>query len=783
MTTLGKYQILEELGVGSMGTVYRARDTILEREVALKTIRAGPSVEPEIKERFYREARACARLQHPHIITIHDFGEVDDTAYISMELLIGEDLRKVIGTKRNILVGRKIELIAQVSDALGHAHRNGVVHRDIKPSNIFVLEENFAKVLDFGIARLQASKLTVLGRVLGTPNYMAPEQIQGKICDSRSDLFSLAIVFFELLTGIHPFQSAYIPRSIVGQPPTKLRSVDSTFPHGLEELLEKALQKSPGARFQAADEFSGTLRRLISELGPGASLTSNGQNQNVDNRALAPQSSLSAPTLILDQSAEARASEFFSLMQDCDSALEGKLLDKARRTLEQMQHLAATDARFNIAVLEYERQVVALEEASKQSGKVVPGSSDRPPPTSVPVMPQVGSSATTLRQVSLSSSDWDATRLFSARDAIPATTPTAQDVPSLHSPGPVRASDIDDQAVPSVYPQPTLTPHAVIATERTFSPSVRRPEEAEAATQSATNAKDAKLGFPSHRSLSIKGLALACGLTVLLLGLAGAALRLLSVHKYPSLPAIGNAVVTSDSVPLFAGPSTSEKRLAQFQKGTRLNVIRMPHSDRPEWVAVQRVSNKPGAPGYVRALALGQWSTFDLTRLFEPGDSADVPQRIAYIELLNAGVAAFGKADRTNAWLEMAHQEIAIAHQLKGSGAASEEWQKYTAEARRDLAKASSDPTQGEQARTMEEEIADLLEPLPPPPPPTPIATRTNDLAADYKIADDAYRQGQYARASQLLKHILAVDSSNQEARILLERVQKAAEEEAAASK
>jgi hypothetical protein len=270
------------------------------------------------------------------------------------------------------------------------------------------------------------------------------------------------------------------------------------------------------------------------------------------------------------------------------------------------------------------------------------------------------------------------------------------------------------------------------------------------------------------------------------LGLAGAAVRLLSVHKYPSLPAIGNAVVTSDSVPLFAGPSTSEKRLAHFQKGTRLNVIRLPHSDRPEWVVVQQVGNKPGAPGYVRAVSLGQWSTLDLTRLFDPGDSADVPQRIAYIELLNAGIAAFGKGDRTNAWLEIARQKIAIAHQLKGSGAASEEWQKYTAEARGDLAKASSDPAQGAQARTMEEQIADLLEPLPPPPlPPAapPVATRTNEVAADYKIADDAYRQGRYARATQLLKHILAVDSSNQEARILLDRVQKAAEEEAAASK
>jgi serine/threonine protein kinase len=205
MTSIGKYQILEELGVGSMGTVYRARDTVLDREVALKTMRAGQYIDPEIKQRFYREARACARLQHPHIVTIHDLGEVNDTAYISMELLVGEDLRKIIEAHREIPLRSRIEIIAQVSDALSLAHKNGVIHRDIKPSNIFVLADNSAKVLDFGIARLSESGLTVVGRVLGTPNYMAPEQIQGSTCDARSDLFSLAIVFFELLTGTHPF--------------------------------------------------------------------------------------------------------------------------------------------------------------------------------------------------------------------------------------------------------------------------------------------------------------------------------------------------------------------------------------------------------------------------------------------------------------------------------------------------------------------------------------------------------------------------------------------------
>ncbi|HMD47491.1 MAG TPA: serine/threonine-protein kinase, partial [Bryobacteraceae bacterium] len=263
MTQFGKYQIEEQLGIGSMGVVYRARDTILDREVALKTIRAGPSVEPEVKERFYREARACARLQHAHIVTVYDLGEIDDNAYISMELLTGEDLRRTIESRRSLPLAVKISVIAQVADALGHAHRNDVIHRDIKPSNIFILSNNTAKVLDFGVARLPSSKLTLLGRVLGTPNYMAPEQIQGNLCDARSDLFSLALVFYELLTGSHPFRSDYIPRSIVTEPPAPLRRTDPSLPVALEEFFDKALRKKPNERFQHAEEFSAALRSIL----------------------------------------------------------------------------------------------------------------------------------------------------------------------------------------------------------------------------------------------------------------------------------------------------------------------------------------------------------------------------------------------------------------------------------------------------------------------------------------------------------------------------------------
>src|ERR1700722_1671991 len=149
MALAGKYEILSTLGPGSMGTVHVALDTLLQRRVALKVIRAGSSVDPEIRERFYREARVCARLQHPNIVTIFDLGHADDMAYIAMELLEGADLKRCISEKRSFSLETRIDLMIQVCEALGHAHRNEVVHRDVKPSNIFIQRENRAKVLDF----------------------------------------------------------------------------------------------------------------------------------------------------------------------------------------------------------------------------------------------------------------------------------------------------------------------------------------------------------------------------------------------------------------------------------------------------------------------------------------------------------------------------------------------------------------------------------------------------------------------------------------------------------
>src|SRR5258708_2517442 len=263
MASLGKYEILDQIGVGSMGTVYRASDTMLDREVALKTIRTGPEVDPEIRERFYREARACARLVHPNIITVYDLGEVDKTAFIAMELLAGSDFRQVIAEKRRMSRGAKIELALQFLNALSHAHAHGIVHRDIKPSTLFLRGNGTVKVLDFGIARLPSSRLTVAGSILGTPNYMAPEQILPRPSDARADLFSAAVVLFELLVYVHPFQSPLIPRRIIEGEPDSLFDHDSSMPVVLERVVARALAKDPAQRYASAEEFSGDLKAVL----------------------------------------------------------------------------------------------------------------------------------------------------------------------------------------------------------------------------------------------------------------------------------------------------------------------------------------------------------------------------------------------------------------------------------------------------------------------------------------------------------------------------------------
>jgi serine/threonine protein kinase len=266
-TNFGKYELLSQIGSGSMGIVYRARDTALDRVVALKVMRPESQVNEEASERFRREARAYAQLNHPSIVNVYELGDEPDGVYIAMELLDGADWRTAIKTV-SLTVRQKIALIAGVCDGLDHAHRHGIVHRDVKPSNLFLHSKSQAKILDFGIARLVTSSLTRTGKVLGTPNYMAPEQITGQKCDGRSDLFSAAIVSFEFLTGSHPFKAPFIPKRIVDGEPELLRDIHPGLPFELESVLNRALAKQPDDRFQTGEELASSLRSILESAEP-----------------------------------------------------------------------------------------------------------------------------------------------------------------------------------------------------------------------------------------------------------------------------------------------------------------------------------------------------------------------------------------------------------------------------------------------------------------------------------------------------------------------------------
>jgi predicted Ser/Thr protein kinase len=271
---LGRYEVLEEIGKGAMGVVYLARDPLIGRLVALKTFRVGFAAKDEeltqFRSRFVREAQSAGILSHPNIVTIHDV--VDEGAngicFIAMEYVKGTNLKQQLQNADPFSHNFVVEVISQVAEALDYAHSRGVVHRDIKPANILITADNKVKITDFGIARLDTSNLTMEGQLLGTPNYMAPEQIQGKDVDHRADIFSLGVVFYEMLTRRKPFQGenlTQVTHKIVYEPFTPPEEIVRDLPQGLSAVLTRCLQKDPNRRFPRAAEVARELRAVLEQ--------------------------------------------------------------------------------------------------------------------------------------------------------------------------------------------------------------------------------------------------------------------------------------------------------------------------------------------------------------------------------------------------------------------------------------------------------------------------------------------------------------------------------------
>lgn len=277
---LGRYEIIAELGKGAMGTVYRALDPLLNRAVAVKTINLSADQDEmaQYEARFYQEARAAGGLNHPSIVTIYDIGRSGNSAYLAMELLEGKELRTLMMPGVPMAVADAVDVAIQIAEGLAYAHQSGVVHRDIKPANIMIVREGQVKITDFGIAHMRSAEVrTQTGVVLGSPKYMSPEQVLGKRAEPGSDIFSLGVIIYEMLTGNAPFAGADVNAimfQIVNLAPPAPSSVNPHAPEMLDFIVAKALAKAPEERYSNAKQLADDLRECRAQIRTASSPSS-----------------------------------------------------------------------------------------------------------------------------------------------------------------------------------------------------------------------------------------------------------------------------------------------------------------------------------------------------------------------------------------------------------------------------------------------------------------------------------------------------------------------------
>ena len=287
MKSLGRYEILAELGRGAMGTVYRARDPKIDRIVALKTISvlgATAADEKSYRERFFREAQAAGKLAHPGLVTIYDVGEEDGVPYIVMEHVAGRNLEAMLReTHGRLPVLTTLDLIRQVAEALDYAHARGIIHRDIKPANIIVTDEGQAKITDFGIAKLALTEFTVPGQVLGTPSYMSPEQLTGSAITGASDLFSLAVILYSMLAGDKPFSADTVTAltfQVVYKQAAPVTELNPELPSDFDYVVNRGLAKDPKERYQRGQEMARDLEDLAAGRPPRSARRKHGHGKS-----------------------------------------------------------------------------------------------------------------------------------------------------------------------------------------------------------------------------------------------------------------------------------------------------------------------------------------------------------------------------------------------------------------------------------------------------------------------------------------------------------------------
>src|SRR5229473_189147 len=265
LTKIGKYEVLEIVGRGGMGVVYKAVDPAIGRLVAIKMVTGGFGDDPDLLKRFYREAKSTGSLQHPNIVTVYDLGDQESVPYLVMEFLEGESLEAVIRSRHEMVIAEKLSLLVQVCDGLDYAHRRNVIHRDIKPANIVVTKDGGIKIVDFGIARFGNERFTKTGQVMGSINYMSPEQINGEDTDARTDIYSTGIVLFEFLTGELPFRgkdTSSTLMKILHDPIPPLSLFLRSYPIELDQVVARALAKKRDDRYASIEDFAFDIQRI-----------------------------------------------------------------------------------------------------------------------------------------------------------------------------------------------------------------------------------------------------------------------------------------------------------------------------------------------------------------------------------------------------------------------------------------------------------------------------------------------------------------------------------------
>ena len=403
---LGRYVIVDELGQGAMGTVYKAIDPLLDRTVALKTVNLDLVTQDKLdfQKRFEREAKSTGRLNHPNIVIVHDYGEVDHIAYIAMEFLAGKTLRVLLEGGKKLPADEAVRYAVQVADALACAHAQDVIHRDIKPSNIVRLDaDGTIKLTDFGIALIPNVDLTQTGTVLGTPKYMSPEQVRGLRVDGRSDIFSLGAVLYEMLTGATAFDGTSLTAimfQVISANPVHPAKHAADIPDALSAILSKCLAKNPQARYQDAAELARDLRGYRNLKFPAGAASSFSTATVIDNSApvVSPRP---AVRLGKDRAApRSRRNERAGKARGEDTAAQDEVAAHAsrwRRAAAWVEARPATTGLFTlgIAVLVIGAAVVSLRHTSPSATPVVAptGAIEPPRVLSKPIPPPPADSA------------------------------------------------------------------------------------------------------------------------------------------------------------------------------------------------------------------------------------------------------------------------------------------------------------------------------------------------------------------------------------------------------